>query len=313
MIKYFGMQTFLVLIAYVILQAPVPIPAKVAEGSASEGKNVQPYAQKVKNISSKTGREQAPANQNAETAKVENPADKIDVRLTEPITVNPDNVYRALTLLLVVIGAGGVCIAVRSLGAINKQIGVMQQQVSTMEDQVGVTQSQLSVFMAKERTRLAVEMIDLTLVAEDEIVHIYYNLRVFGSSHAIIHSSGVRSVLSLTDETHIHYDRSYRITPLPQIISRETESRFLTNLWTYVFDMRDELMELVINGNAFIDTYGFIKYEDIFNKKRELRWCYRWHVRSRNLIRPYHNEWVFAGPPDANGDFEISDSENEET
>jgi hypothetical protein len=203
--------------------------------------------------------------------------------------------------LLVLVGAGGICLAVRSLRALEKQ--------------TRATQDSVAVLMNSERAWVIISEThppELAPISPGRIPP-YHTFRF------TIKNAGrtVARLMELTGETRLLQDLQ-ELPPLP--VYRESpptadELGFrhggvlapgaTFDTWIEV-DVRldDSTFYDIRNSKKVLYVYGFLRYFDFAEKERKTQFCYRYLNRGMHWVAgddvTFKAQWAVAGPPDYN-------------
>jgi hypothetical protein len=180
---------------------------------------------------------------------------------------------------LVVVGVGGIIVAVRTLKAIATQARIMSHQSVILRHQTRATEKaakaadkNIEIFISKERARLRVDLKWLILPEPpDRPYTVDFAVSVYGATDAYIVESGcVAYVLPWEHigEPEVADAAMFPIPSLPKVISPNAPSE------QYAFFTGENMQELlpdIKRHRLFVGVRGFIKYKDVFDRDRETR------------------------------------------
>jgi hypothetical protein len=224
------------------------------------------------------------------------------------------------TIYLVLVGAGGIVIAVGSLGIIQHQTRTMERQTRSIHHQAiqvrkqtrllrksanaahraaEVANKNVEIFISKERVRVMVSARHLDLEPTiSGFCTVHYEVIFSGPSDAFIINSGVWA--DAVDSVDAQKFRLWlKIAELPPIAPI---NRNVIHCQT-VIDLDADAIREINGGTKFVRVYGFIRYKDVFDIVRLTTFRYLWQPPSLYGVPGITSGgWVENGPPSDNAE-----------
>jgi hypothetical protein len=237
---------------------------------------------------------------------------------------HPDSYLRKLispeslpNLILCLVGIAGVIVAVFTVKYIATQARIMRHQSILLRHQVRasiktveVANMSIEMSISKQRARLRVEISPLDMadkVGDTHMVRLV--IAMYGDSSAFITDSGASAYClpkNAVDVEGVAEAVMFPIHNLPSTIATNSPS---INTYAFLFIDKDAYAEIISeieSGQMAIGIRGFIKYTDVFDKRRETSFRYSWSLEGGPLAgfgitnKLSEGDWVKSGPPEDN-------------
>jgi len=232
--------------------------------------------------------------------KVSTLPDKIRI---QPIKDTIDWTVLGCTIALTFVGIAGTIVALKTLFAIERQATIMEEHrvsleelakaanknAGAAEENAAAVQNSVDMFISKERARIRVEIGHFKFEI-DEAHTIPITVKHFGPTDAFITETGISVFFTppYTDEFEP------RPIPVPnELFPSNREFRY-----PVLIDkgrLSDKEIDDVDNGALTLNVRGFIKYTDVFDRKRETVFCFIWRAIGMPSFRGF-----WEAPPEHN-------------
>jgi hypothetical protein len=329
-----AMKPFIFAVVLAIGQASSPVPAGRTTNSAartsSEVKRESAAKRRPANQSPPTveQNETPTAKRDAQQEGGNNAEHAVGISKLPPVSITrewPDWGLWVFSFLLVVVGFLQVWLLHRTFGAIQRQANNMEEQTGILKDSVKAAndsakaaQDNIDLFINKERARLRVHVknfelrqesgVNITLDTPPEPIQMFrdiqahvvsYEVSFYGPTPAFVLESRAIAKLRELKEPVIDYRKEEGLYMyLPEIIDSGTTLETLHALLLPKVILEESDIERIQKGALFVHFYGFIKYNDAFEKSRTTSFHLRWEVG--DPILGANGRWVKCGPPEAN-------------
>jgi hypothetical protein len=189
---------------------------------------------------------------------------------------------------LVIVGMGGIVVAVGTLKTIAKQARLMQHHGFILRRQTRATQKaaeaadkNIEMFISKDRARLRVDLRPPDLSPKgDHVYTVDFAIKVYGATDAYIADSKCAAYVvpwELISEPEIFDAAMFPIPSLPKVISA---NKPVEQYAFFTGEHMEELLPEIKQHKLFVGVRGFIKYKDVFDRDRETRFRYIWKFSS---------------------------------
>jgi hypothetical protein len=297
----------------VVTQAPVPVPRQTPNGPAysrgqangqskSHDAPAAPLMAVVQPVTTPEGQDA-----NGDHTK-DNATHTVIVRELPTVTIARGGFDWATlaNYLLVVVGFGGIGVALWTLCFIRKQViemglqrGVMQRTLTAIKEQADSLKRQNDMIISKERARLRVDLIDLPKEPDDfPALAIIAVVTISGSTEAAVRKTAFQSTREPTD-IEANFPPTMRVMRgVPSVIRALDSPTQVRDFVTPIGGFDD-----IFSGASLVYAKGAIHYTDIFNGK----WVYRFYRRYKFLFyeegRVLGGGWENYGNETDNGEY----------
>lgn len=205
---------------------------------------------------------------------------------------------------LVITGILGVFAAVFTLKSIHHQAVQMRKQTK-------ISEQNIHLFISKERARLAVDFKPLKLktraVPDKSVRSVEFTVSIYGATAATILDSGVTSGIFIKGqekEPDLGSAVMFPMTGLPTLILPNTPSLELETFLFIVETQEDMILEDIQKELMIAAVRGFIRYRDVFDVTRTIRFRYYWgpsyEIPGLVWSDTSYGQWIKCGPPEDN-------------
>lgn len=300
-----------------IMQTLPPVPRKAADNAAGSRQHIenQSSPQKAPSPSSSSPINAEAANRNkakGDSIRAEDAEQPIRITELPPVSVRPakrdwaDWGYWVFSGLLVIVGGFQVWLLLRTLRAIGRQADLMETQTTASAvasaaamKSAEAAKENVEVFISKERARLRLELEPLKLETPGEfaIQEVRHKVVIHGSTPALIVDSG--SFAYVSDSEQPSRDQGvlppmlgYHDNVMLPTAAPITGTTFLHQKWEKLTETE---ITAIQNDKLFVHFCGFIKYKDAFDRERETRFTYLWHIYMRFADGESLGYWTKCG------------------
>ncbi|MGB6483089.1 MAG: hypothetical protein WBE86_06340 [Candidatus Acidiferrales bacterium] len=225
---------------------------------------------------------------------------------------------------LVIVGILGVFAAVSTLKSIHhqavqmrKQTKILRESADAAKDTADVAKKNIEVLVSKERAQLAVNFKPLNLqqkaVPGRDARLIEFTVSIYGSTAATILDSGVTSgiwIKGQESDPDLGSAIMFPMTGLPTLILPNAPS-LEPEAFLFFEENEAMILEAIQKGDMVVAVRGFVRYQDIFDAVRTLRFRYYWGPWWRGKkalgLKGFwpdvsSGQWTKCGPPQDNQD-----------
>jgi len=188
---------------------------------------------------------------------------------------------------------------------VNRQIEMLERSVAATEKNAAAAKENIELYISKERARLRVELKPLSLGSAFElgtgpVYVVNFTVTSHGPTAAYIGDTGCAAIV-LPLEVICSEDAGAAIilslTSLPSIIPPGTAPIDQMRSFHYGGKGKDDpILSEIKNSRLFVGIRGFIKYRDVFDREREIRFRYVWKYHEGQE----YGDWVKCGKPEEN-------------
>jgi hypothetical protein len=186
------------------------------------------------------------------------------------------------------------------------QMEIMRNQALATETAANAANKNVEMFISKECARLEIIAGNVP-VALNTIIGIPCHLRNIGPTIASI-EEGAIALVEAGREIEVDYARCTKLPFVGNVLGNSrTFGEYLITLQPETM-IAEATVLAIREGKSFIHCYGYVKYRDIFERRRRVRLHLRWVMRFGGMIEGQIMEWwEHAGKPEENSDKEDTD------
>ena len=197
-----------------------------------------------------------------------------------------------------------------------KQTKILKQSADAAQNAADAATKNIDLFVSKERARLAVNFKPLNLrdraVADSDVRLIEFTVSIYGSTAATILDSSMASGILIKGQENdpdLGSAVMFPITNLPTLILPNAPSLELKAFLFFEGTNEAMILEAIQKEEMVVTVRGLVRYQDIFDAVRTLRFRYYWgpNLPAMNALGlagfwpdVSHGQWIKCGPPQDN-------------
>jgi hypothetical protein len=210
---------------------------------------------------------------------------------------------------LLIAGAIGICVALKTLRTIRRQGIIMIQQTRVLQRQTKATEKaakaaedSIELVIKKERARVRVELKPLDLRPQPTYT-VDFAVTVLGATAAYIRNSGCvayETPEDWIDEPGLGSAVMFPIYSLPNAIPPTLAPLEQFAVLDFGENTRDSTISEIKTGRLFVGVRGFIEYRDVFDRDHVTKFRYVWRLNPIFGMAEEFGEWQKCGTEDEN-------------
>jgi hypothetical protein len=180
-------------------------------------------------------------------------------------------------------------------------IGIIGWQSWETRKAANATKDGVDMQISKERARVRIIANEPGLYPPPAGAWVRWTLENYGATYASVRMACARLVVTPERETIPDYSKCKSMF-IGESIKPDTRPQVLSQIFIEPDVAENELLEIK-KGNLFVHFYGFVQYQDVFERnwrrRIHLRWAMRWGGTFEGMIMQW---WELAGSPEENAD-----------
>ncbi len=228
-----------------------------------------------------------------------------------------------ISIVLGVVGIGGVSVGVCTLVFLRKQasemrhqriimrrtLNTMRLQTKTLSDSVAVAKKSadaakenVDLLINKERGRMFVEVLPFDIKKVEVMTQVVEFKVIYHGATVSFHESSTADFM-LTDSAEPpafkapSWLKTKAMFNIPSVIPANSDTFNCSTRLYRKFDQYE--IDRIGHSQSFIHFYGYIEYKDFMDRIHVTSFCYTWKPRPPGPTIGW-DHWDKSGPPDAN-------------
>src|SRR5580704_12430365 len=166
-------------------------------------------------------------------------------------------------------------------GILKESVDVARAAAIAAEKSAGAAQQNVELIINKERARLRIESPTKLNLSVDQPIVINYRVFYDGFTPAFSVQSEINAIVSESKDSPVNDYLRARVNGLPAVVSaKDIQSGYMAHVVrmgpNLALNVDGTTLHKVLQQEWFIHFWGWIKYEDFFERPRETTFRYRW-------------------------------------